>query len=91
MSSLNDVLEKPLVREVRNANVSIEFAAARLTETILGNDDSDLAETLKVIAPEIGVSHIAYLRLSPDKSSAQISAYWSRLSLIQDYGRTDTL
>lgn len=35
MSSLNDVLEKPLVREVRNANVSIEFAAARLTETIL--------------------------------------------------------
>ena len=68
MSSLDAVLEKPIVREARDANVSIEFAAARLTETILGNDDSDLAETLKVIAPEIGVSHIAYLRLSPDKS-----------------------
>ena len=28
----------------------------------------DLAETLKTIASEIGLSHIAYLRLSPDKS-----------------------
>ena len=68
MSSLDTVLEKPIVRETRDANVSIEFAVARLTETILGNDDSDLAETLKVIALEIGVGHIAYLRLSPDKS-----------------------
>src|SRR5580698_1508353 len=48
--------------------ISIESATARLTETILGNDSSDLAETLKTIAPEIGVSNIAYLRLSPDKS-----------------------
>lgn len=49
-------------------NVTIEFATARLTETILGNDDRDLAETLKAIASEIGVNHVAYLRLSPDKS-----------------------
>jgi DNA-binding CsgD family transcriptional regulator len=49
-------------------NISIEPAAARLTETILGNDDNDLAETLKAIASEIGLTHIAYLRLSPDKS-----------------------
>jgi hypothetical protein len=48
--------------------VSIESATAKLTETILGNDDHDLAETLRTIASEIGVSHIAYLRLSPDKS-----------------------
>jgi DNA-binding CsgD family transcriptional regulator len=50
------------------SNISIEPAAARLTETILGNDDNDLAETLKAIASEIGLTHIAYLRLSPDKS-----------------------
>jgi DNA-binding CsgD family transcriptional regulator len=49
-------------------SISIEPAAARLTETILGNDDNDLAETLKAIASEIGLTHIAYLRLSPDKS-----------------------
>jgi DNA-binding CsgD family transcriptional regulator len=49
-------------------NISIEPAAARLTETILGNDDNDLAEMLKAIASEIGLTHIAYLRLSPDKS-----------------------
>ena len=54
--------------EAREVKVSVESAAARLTETILGNDDRDLAETLKAIASEIGVAHIAYLRLSPDKS-----------------------
>ena len=50
-------------------NISIESATARLTDTILSNDDCDLAETLRAIASEIGVSHIAYLRLSPDKST----------------------
>jgi DNA-binding CsgD family transcriptional regulator len=50
------------------SNISIESATARLTETILGEDDHDLAETLRAIASEIGLSHIAYLRLSPDKS-----------------------
>jgi DNA-binding CsgD family transcriptional regulator len=56
------------LREAREVNVSVESAAERLIETILGNDDHDLAETLRAIASEIGVSHIAYLRLSPDKS-----------------------
>jgi DNA-binding CsgD family transcriptional regulator len=51
------------------SNSRIESATARLTETILGNDDNDLAETLKVIASEIGLSHISYLRLSPDKNT----------------------
>jgi DNA-binding CsgD family transcriptional regulator len=50
-------------------NISIESATARLTDAILGNDDQDLGETLREIASEIGVSHIAYLRLSPDKST----------------------
>jgi LuxR family quorum-sensing system transcriptional regulator CciR len=49
--------------------ISIQAATARLTDTILGNDDHDLTETLRAIASEIGVSHIAYLRLSPDKST----------------------
>ena len=48
--------------------ISIELATARLTETILGNDEHDLAETLRTIATDIGLSHISYVRLSPDKS-----------------------
>ena len=48
--------------------ISIESATARLTETILGNDERDLAETLGTIATDIGLSHISYVRLSPDKS-----------------------
>ena len=56
------------LREAREVKISAEAATSRLIETILGNDDRDLAETLRMIASEIGVSHIAYLRLSPDKS-----------------------
>ena len=54
--------ERPLV------DISIESTTKRLTETILGNDDHDLADTLKAIASDIGHDHIPYLRLSPDKS-----------------------
>jgi DNA-binding CsgD family transcriptional regulator len=53
---------------VRDSTISIESASNRLTETILGNEAGDLADTLKTIASEINLSHIAYLRLSPDKS-----------------------
>ena len=49
--------------------MSIGAATARLTDTILGNDHRELAETLQAIASEIGISHIAYLRLSPNKST----------------------
>jgi hypothetical protein len=56
------------LRERPSVDISIESATERLTETILGNDDPDLADTLKAIASEIGLDHIAYLRLSPDKS-----------------------
>ena len=48
---------------------SFESATSRLTDTILGAVEQDLAETLKAIAAEIGLCHIAYLRLSPDKST----------------------
>ena len=50
-------------------NVTIELAAIRLTDTILGYNEQDLEETLKAIALDIGVSHIAYMRFAPDKSS----------------------
>ena len=50
-------------------NVTIELAAIRLTDTILGYNEQDLEETLKAIAVDIGVSHIAYMRFAPDKSS----------------------
>lgn len=46
-----------------------ESATSRLTDTILGAVEHDLAETLKAIAAEIGLCHIAYLRLSTDKSA----------------------
>jgi DNA-binding CsgD family transcriptional regulator len=51
------------------ASITIDSAAIRLTDTILGYNDQDLEETLKAIAADIGILHIAYLRFSPDKSS----------------------
>jgi len=48
---------------------NIDLAATRLTDTILSAAEIDLSETLKAIAAEIGLCHIAYLRLSPDKSA----------------------
>ena len=64
------------------AGISTDSAAKKLTDTILGYNERDLAETLGVIASEIGVSHVAYLRFSPDKSEdANILAgvtTWSR-------------
>ena len=41
----------------------------RLTDTILGYNEQDLEETLKAIAADIGMAHIAYMRFAPDKSS----------------------
>jgi DNA-binding CsgD family transcriptional regulator len=48
---------------------TIDSAAIKLTDTILGYSEQDLEETLKTIATDIGVCHISYLRLSPDKSA----------------------
>src|SRR5271170_6322409 len=50
-------------------SITIESAAIRLTDTILGYNEQDLEETLKAIAADIGVGHIAYMRFAPDKSS----------------------
>ena len=78
-------------------NVTISSATARLTETILGNDDRDLAETLKAIALEIGVNHVAYLRLSPDKSpdicllvaAVTYSRLWQHRYFVKKYMTND--
>ena len=48
---------------------SFESATSRLTDTILGAVEQDLAETLKAVAAEIGLCNIAYMRLSADKSA----------------------
>src|SRR3974390_447526 len=49
--------------------IAIDSAAIKLTDTILGYNEQDLEETLKVIAADIDICHIAYLRFSPEKSS----------------------
>ena len=48
--------------------ITIDAAAIRLTETILGDDGPDLGQTLKAIATNIGVQHIAYAPLSSERS-----------------------
>ncbi|HZZ25863.1 MAG TPA: autoinducer binding domain-containing protein [Roseiarcus sp.] len=81
------------LRERPSVDISIESATERLTETILGNDDHDLADTLKAIASEIGLDHIAYLRLSPDKSPdicllvavATYSRLWTHRYFVKKY------
>ena len=74
-------------------NINIDSATARLTETILGNDDSDLTETLRWIASDICLSHISYVRLSPDKSTdsnmlaavATYSGLWQQRYFLKKY------
>src|ERR1700723_3523366 len=48
--------------------MTIGAAAIRLTDTILGEDGPDLEQTLKAIAANIGVLHIAYAPLCSQKS-----------------------
>jgi DNA-binding CsgD family transcriptional regulator len=50
-------------------SISIDAAAIRLTDRILGYNEEDLSDTLKAIVAAIGVSHISYIRFAPDKSS----------------------
>ena len=49
--------------------IGVGAVTARLTDTILGNDHHDLANTLQAIASEIGLCHIAYFRASSGKST----------------------
>ena len=75
----------------------IDGSAVRLTDTILGYVEQDLSETLKEIASEIGVNHIAYLRFLPDKSSdtslltavVTYSREWQVRYFIKQYVKVD--
>jgi DNA-binding CsgD family transcriptional regulator len=85
------------LRERIEIKVNFDSATARLTETILGNDNHDLAETLRTIASEMGLAHIAYLRLSPDKSPdicllvavVTYSRLWQHRYFVKKYMSTD--
>ena len=48
--------------------MTIDLAAIRLTDMILGQDEADLEQALKAIAANVGVLHIAYVPLSSEKS-----------------------
>src|SRR5271166_5738506 len=48
--------------------MTIDSAAIRLTDTILGQDEPDLEQALRAIAVNIGVLHIAYVPLCSQKS-----------------------
>ena len=50
-------------------DIHIDGSAIRLTDVILGYDETDIGETLKSIASQIGVAHISYIRFAPDKSA----------------------
>ena len=50
-------------------SISIGSAAIKLTDKILGYNSDDLADILKEIASEVGLSNIAHMRFAADKSS----------------------
>ena len=58
-----------IVREAGASTDRINSAALRLTDAILGYNEQDLVIILKLIATEISVRHIAYLRLASNKST----------------------
>ncbi len=58
-----------IVRDAAASTEHIDSAALRLTDAILGYNEQDLVTILKLIATEIGVRHIAYLRLASNKST----------------------
>ena len=77
--------------------MTIDAAAIRLTETILGDDGPDLEQTLKAIATNIGVLHIAYAPLCSQKSEdanlfSAICTYpvaWQARYFKKQYARID--
>src|ERR1700678_3630080 len=77
--------------------MTIDAAAIRLTDTILGDDGPDLEQTLKAIAANIGVLHIAYAPLCSQKSEdanllSAICTYpvaWQARYFKKQYARID--
>ena len=77
--------------------MTIDAAAIRLTETILGEEAPDIEETLKAIALNIGVLHIAYAPLCSQKSEdanlfraiCTYPAAWQARYFLKQYARID--
>jgi DNA-binding CsgD family transcriptional regulator len=78
-------------------SMTIDTAAIRLTETILGEEGPDLEQTLKALAANIGVLHIAYAPLCLQKSEdanllSAICTYpvaWQTRYFKKQYARID--
>jgi DNA-binding CsgD family transcriptional regulator len=78
-------------------SMTIDSAAIRLTDTILGHDEPDLEQALKAIAANIGVLHIAYVPLCSQKSEdanllSAICTYpvaWQARYFKKQYARID--
>jgi DNA-binding CsgD family transcriptional regulator len=77
--------------------MTVDSAAIRLTETILGEEGPDLEQTLKALAANIGVLHIAYAPLCLQKSEdanllSAICTYpvaWQTRYFKKQYARID--
>ncbi len=74
----------------------IDRSASRLTDTILGYDEQELIETLRAIAREIGLRHVAHIRFELDKGSvslpiavATFSRAWQTRYFLQGYVNID--
>jgi DNA-binding CsgD family transcriptional regulator len=94
-----DALPETLYVTSRIPSIGIDPAAARLTDTILGCSEHDLADALTETAAEIGCKHISYVRLSPDKSAdtglltavVTYSRIWQVRYFIKQYVRHDPI
>src|ERR1700734_3751139 len=79
--------------------VGADSAAMRLTFKIIGHQTDDLIDILKEFAPEIGVDHIAYVRMGSNKSleSSLFASYvtypkeWQRRYFLKQYFLTDPI
>jgi DNA-binding CsgD family transcriptional regulator len=79
--------------------VGADSAAMRLTYKIIGHRIGDLIEILRRFAPEIGVDHIAYVRVGSNKSleSSLFASYitypkeWQRRYFLKQYFLTDPI
>src|SRR5947209_5128736 len=84
-----------LQREAEPA--TIDRSATRLTDSILGYGEQDVRETLRAIASEIGIRHIAHLRFSSDQNGeaslptaiATYSRTWQTIYFLNDYVQID--
>ncbi len=86
-----------MLERVKNKAVNIDRSALRLTDTIYRYVEEELSETLRAIAYEIGLSHIAYLRYSVDGSCeaslttavATYSRAWQTQYYLKGCAKTD--